>query len=157
MRVRTAKQRAQRIDLYYFTRARGMKRWRLLLSMAVPLIALAWVSAAAFAGGRSAYSAGPVSSAHAFAETRCEVCHSAADATAGFRAHTTEKACLTCHDAPAHAAIMPPPPACSACHQEHRGRVQIARTGDAFCASCHADLKTTKAEATVARDVRAFP
>ena len=37
MRVRTAKQRAQRIDLYYFKRAHGMRRWRYVLSAAVPL------------------------------------------------------------------------------------------------------------------------
>src|SRR6187200_83954 len=157
MRIRTAKQRAQRIDLYYFRHARGLRRWRVLLSIAVPLVALVWVSAVAFAGGRKVYSAGPVSIAHAFAEMKCEVCHSGANATAGFRAHTTEKACLTCHDAPAHAANMTPPPECSTCHREHRGRVQIARTSDGFCASCHADLKTTHGDPKVARAVSAFP
>ena len=157
MRIRTAKQRAQRIDLYYFRHARGLRRWRVLLSIAVPLVALVWVSAVAFAGGRKVYSAGPVSIAHAFAEMKCEVCHSGANAPAGFRAHTTEKACLTCHDAPAHAANMTPPPECSTCHREHRGRVQIARTSDGFCASCHADLKTTHGDPKVARAVSAFP
>jgi predicted CXXCH cytochrome family protein len=157
MRVRTAKQRAQRIDLYYFKHARGLQRWRRLLSLAVPLIALAWVSVVVFAGGRKAYSAGPVSTAHAFAEMKCEVCHSSENATAGFRAHTTGKTCLTCHDAPAHAPNMTPAPACSTCHREHQGRVQIARTSDGFCASCHADLKTTNGDPTVARAVSAFP
>ena len=157
MRIRTAKQRAQRIDLYYFRHARGLKRWRVLLSIAVPLVALVWVSAVAVAGGRKVYSAGPVSIAHGFAEMKCEVCHSGANATAGFRAHTTEQACLTCHDAPAHAVNMTAPPACSTCHREHRGRVAIARTSDGFCASCHADLKTTHGDPKVARAVSAFP
>src|SRR5580765_6628225 len=75
MRVRTAKQRAQRIDLDYFKHTHGLKRWRILLSLALPLAALLWVSAHAAAGSRTPYSAGPVSSAHAFVETRCEACH----------------------------------------------------------------------------------
>lgn len=157
MRVRTAKQRAQRIDLYYFRHAKGMRRWRLVLSAAVPLAALLWVSAVAMAGSRKSYSAGPVSSAHAFAEMKCEVCHTTAGASFGFRAHTTDTACLACHDAPAHAANMTPAPACATCHQEHRGRVQIARTDDRFCADCHGDLKTTHGDAKVARNVRGFP
>ena len=111
MRIRTAKQRAERIDLYYFTHATGMRRWRYVLSAALPLAAALWVSVGAAGGSRKAYSAGPVSTAHAFAELRCEVCHTGAAATLGFRAHTTEKACLTCHDAPAHAANMTPAPA----------------------------------------------
>ena len=36
MRVRTAKQRAQRIDLNYFKHPHGLKRWRILLSLAAP-------------------------------------------------------------------------------------------------------------------------
>lgn len=157
MRVRTAKQRAQRIDLYYFKHAHGMRRWRLLLSAALPALALLMVSAYAVAGSRMPYSAGPVSSAHAFAEKRCEVCHTTANATAGFRAHTTDRSCMTCHDAPAHAANMTAAPACSSCHQEHRGRVQMAKTDDSFCVECHGDLKTTHGNPAVAASVRGFP
>ncbi len=109
MRVRTAKQRAQRIDLNYFKHAHGMRRWRTLLSAALPVAALLWIGGAAAAGSRRVYSAGPVASAHAFAEQKCEVCHSAAT-RAGLaadradhgdqrlRRHTTEAACLTCHE-----------------------------------------------------------
>src|SRR5260221_12257111 len=143
MRVRTAKQRAARIELGYFKQTRGLQQWRIMLSFAVPLAALLWVSAFAVAGSRQPYSSGPVASAHAFAETRCQVCHTGAAATAGFRAHTTDAACLTCHDAPAHAANQTPPPACATCHQEHRGRVPLAKTADAFCLACHAALNTT--------------
>src|SRR5215207_339967 len=127
MRVRTAKTLAQRIDLYYFKRARGMRRWRYLLSAAAPLVALAWVSGFAAAGSRAPYSPGPVSGAHAFTELRCEACHAGSTAPVSFRAHTTDTACLTCHDAPVHAANQTPAPSCATCHQEHRGRPQIAR------------------------------
>src|SRR5258706_12093682 len=123
MRVRTAKQRAQRIDLNYFKHSHGLKRWRVLLSMGLPIAALLLVSAYVAAGSRTPYSAGPVSKAHAFAEMRCEVCHTGSaasrkpgDPPAAFRAHTTDAACLTCHDAPAHAANQTPPPACATCH-----------------------------------------
>jgi hypothetical protein len=161
MRVRTAKQRAQRIDLNYFKRARGMKRWRILLSLALPVAAVLWVSAFAVAGSRTPFSAGPVSSAHAFAEMRCEVCHTGSstprDPRRDFRAHTTDTACLACHDAPAHAANQTTPRTCATCHQEHRGRVQLAQTSDGFCLECHAGLKTTRGAPAIATTIGAFP
>jgi hypothetical protein len=171
MRVRTAKQRAQRIDLNYFKHAHGLKRWRILLSLALPLAALAWVSVFAATGSRTPYSAGPVSSAHAFAEARCEVCHTGSiDPRAArpdpsdprnprplFRAHTSDAACMACHDAPAHAVNQTTPQPCAMCHQEHRGRVQLAKTSDTFCTECHGDLKTTQGDPKIARRVGAFP
>jgi hypothetical protein len=168
MRVRTAKQRAQRIDLNYFKHAHGLKRWRILLSAALPAAALLWVSAYAVAGSRAPYSAGPVSSAHAFAEMRCEVCHTSVidpriprdsrpDPRSGFRAHTTDAACQTCHDAPAHAVNQTTPPACATCHQDHRGRVQLAKMDDGFCVECHGELKTTQGPPKVAIAVEGFP
>jgi predicted CXXCH cytochrome family protein len=161
MRVRTAKKLAQRIDLYYFKHAHGMRRWRILLSIALPIAAVIWVSGLAAAGSRRAYSAGPVSSAHAFAETKCEACHGGGRAAAVpppmFRAHTTDAACLTCHDAPAHAANQTAPPGCAACHGEHRGRVQLARTDDRRCVDCHGSLHTAQGDPKVARQVREFP
>jgi predicted CXXCH cytochrome family protein len=166
MRVRTAKTLAQRIDLYYFTRAHGMRRWRLLLSVAVPAVALLWVVVLAAAGSRKPYSPGPVSSAHAFTEAKCEACHtgfsdqrnpaqnSAPDL---FRAHASDRACLSCHDAPVHAANQTPPPGCAACHQEHRGRVQLVKTADSFCVDCHGDLKTSHGIPAIATRTTAFP
>jgi predicted CXXCH cytochrome family protein len=164
MRVRTAKQRAQRIDLNYFKHAHGLKRWRILLSVALPIAALLWVSALAAAGSRKPYSAGPVSSAHAFAELRCEVCHTDPRRPRDprprdprrFRVHTTDTACMTCHDAPAHAVNQTTPQACATCHQEHRGRIQLAKINDGFCVECHGDLKTTRGEPAIARTVGAF-
>jgi hypothetical protein len=167
MRVRTAKQRAQRIDLNYFKHAHGLKRWRVLLSLVLPIAALLWVSALAAGGSRTPYSAGPVSSAHAFVEMRCEVCHTGSDTPRdprrpgdpqrGFRAHATDTACMACHDAPAHAVNQTTPQACATCHQEHRGRVQLAKIDDGFCVECHGDLKTTRGEPGIARAVEAFP
>jgi predicted CXXCH cytochrome family protein len=189
MRVRTAKQRAQRIDLNYFKHVHGLKRWRMLLSLALPAAALLWVSALAAAGSRTPYSPGPVSSAHAFAETRCEACHTGSNSPRGprpedprpgdprdprgprpndprpddprgprpFRAHTTDAACMACHDAPAHAVNETTPQDCATCHQEHRGRVQLSKTNDGFCIECHGDLKTRGGAAAIAQAVGAFP
>src|SRR3954451_24587106 len=156
MRVRTAKKLAERIDLHYFKRAHGMRRWRILLSLALPIAAVLWVSVFAAAGNRTTYSAGPVSAAHAFADTKCAACH-AGPGVRGIRAHATDSACLTCHDAPAHAANQTTPPACATCHQEHRGRVQLARTDDRFCVDCHGSLQTTSGTARVAKEVGGFP
>jgi predicted CXXCH cytochrome family protein len=155
MRVRTAKKLAERIDLHYFKRAHGMRRWRILLSVGIPALAVLWIAGLAAAGSRRAYSAGPVSSAHAFAETRCEVCHTRASSS--FRAHVSEKACLTCHDAPAHASNQTPPPGCSTCHAEHRGRVPLAKVDAGFCVGCHGDLTTAHGAPSVAARVGRFP
>jgi hypothetical protein len=168
MRIRTAKQRAERIDLYYFKRSQGLRRWRILLSIALPVVALAWIAGVAAAGSRTPYSAGPLSRSHAFVETRCQVCHSTATRAGSaaahgeyaepfFRRHTTDGACLTCHDAPAHATNQTATPGCSTCHLDHRGRVDLARVDSRFCIDCHGDLKTTRAAAAIVTEVRGFP
>ncbi len=152
MRIRTAKKLAQRIDLNYFKRAHGQRRWRFLLSAALPAAALVWIAGYAAAGNRAPYSAGPVSSAHAFAEQKCEVCHAR---DAGFRAHVSQGACLGCHDAPAHAVKQPAPPDCATCHQEHSGRVRLAHVADTLCVGCHRDPQSTGPAAPIG--VREFP
>lgn len=164
MRVRTAKTLAQRIDLHYFKHARGLRRWRYVLSAAAPLVVLLWVSAFAASGSRTPYSPGPVSRAHAFVENRCEVCHTGGNDPRApqprtpwtFRAHATDAACLTCHDGPPHTVNQTTAPACAACHQEHQGRVQMARTEDRFCVECHADLRIAQGAPKVATHVGTF-
>jgi predicted CXXCH cytochrome family protein len=147
MRTRTAKTLARRIDMSYFKRPHPLRRLRTLLSIVAPVVALGWLGGMAVAGNRAPYSSGPLSAAHAFAEMRCEVCHVRdASLDTGFRAHVTDLACVTCHDAPAHpgdanasaatrAAVAAP--ACASCHREHRGRIMLASTPDGFCVSCH--------------------
>ena len=44
-RVRTTKNLAKRIDMEYFARPHPMRRWRFILSLAIPLIALIWLGA----------------------------------------------------------------------------------------------------------------
>ena len=142
MRIRTAKKLAQRIDLSYFKRPHPLRTWRTVLSIAAPVIGLVWLGSMALAGSRAPYSSGPLSSAHAFTEMKCETCHVR---DTSFRAHVTDTACTTCHDGPAHpttalAAAATPPveaPACATCHREHQGRVSLSATRDAVCVDCH--------------------
>src|SRR5687768_12933118 len=162
MRTRTAKQLAQRIDLGYFKRPHPLRWWRTVLSIAVPLIGLMWLGGMAAAGSRAAYSSGPLSSAHAFTERRCETCHVR---DTSFRAHVTDAACITCHDGPPHppapiaalatAAAVPhqraPSVACASCHREHRGPAALASTPDGQCLDCHSgDSRTAASRAEVA-------
>lgn len=139
MRTRTAKKLAQRIDLSYFKRSHPLRRWRTILSIVAPVIGLLWLGGMAVAGSKAPYSSGPVSSAHAFAEMKCQVCHTS---DASFRAHVGDKACMTCHDGPAHVTAATPnaprEPSCATCHREHQGRVSLAATvREDFCAECH--------------------
>lgn len=142
MRTRTAKKLAQRIDLNYFKRAHGLRRVRLVLSIAAPALGLLWLGGMAAAGSRAPYSSGPVSSAHAFVENKCEVCHQRDDS---FRAHVTDTGCLTCHAGPTHLPATTPSamkePGCANCHLEHQGRVSLtAAVADRTCVECHGDL-----------------
>ncbi|MDP9324362.1 MAG: cytochrome c3 family protein, partial [Acidobacteriota bacterium] len=137
MRTRSAKKLAQRIDLNYFKHAHPLRRWRTVLSIAAPVVGLLWLGGMAAAGSRAAYSSGPLSTAHAFAEAKCEVCHVR---DTSFRAHVGDSACLICHDAPVHAGRQIAPPACATCHREHQGRVELAKMPEDFCVRCHGDL-----------------
>jgi predicted CXXCH cytochrome family protein len=164
MRTRTAKKLAQRIDLNYFKRPHGLRRVRMLLSIAAPALGLLWLGSMAMAGSRAPYSSGPVSSAHAFAEMKCEACHQRDDS---FRAHVTDNACLTCHAGPSHPPSPPSGasarqaapvrgPACVTCHREHQGRVRLAAAvPDGMCVECHGDLPA--GSGSIARSVGAFP
>ena len=65
----------QRIDLNYFKRLHPFRRWRLILSIAAPLVVLLWIGGMTAAGSRAPYSSGPLSLAHQVFGERCERCH----------------------------------------------------------------------------------
>src|SRR5512146_2530858 len=100
MERRTAKARAQRIDLGYFQRPHPIRQWRFWLSVAVPMVALAWLLGSEVAGRHAVYDPGPLSRAHAVFSNRCELCHTAR--IGRYRRHVEDAACLTCHDGPKH-------------------------------------------------------
>jgi mono/diheme cytochrome c family protein len=160
----TAKSRAKRIELQYFKRLHPFRRWKLILSIAAPLVAAAALLAYAARGDQRIYMSGPVSTAHAMFATQCSECHrpsGAAATTAGmpgggaFFVKVSDKGCLRCHDGAVHHDTQAFTPSCASCHQEHKGQAVLARLGDTQCVQCHADLKTDKPTA-FATSIRHF-
>lgn len=153
-RVRTTKSLAKRMDLQYFTHPHGFRRWRLWLSLLVPVVAVGWF-AAQRATGQKVYSSGPLAASHAVFGKRCEVCHVT---TLGFfREQVSDNACLKCHDAPAHHVEKATfTPACGSCHLEHKGSLRLASTKDDTCTQCHADLQSKGGAPQFVRTVKDF-
>jgi hypothetical protein len=136
-RTRTTKKLAQRIDLNYFKKLRGIPRWRRILSAVVTMAGLAWLGWHALAGSPAPYNAGPVAHAHTLFGQKCAACHVS---QAGFQRSAIDQACLACHDGPIHHAEQTFAPACSNCHVEHTGVLRLASTSNEACTQCHANL-----------------
>ena len=71
----TSKIRAKRIELEYFKRLHPFRRWKLILTIAVPAIAAAWLLVLAARGDQRVYNSGPLSTGHAMFDVRCGQCH----------------------------------------------------------------------------------
>jgi hypothetical protein len=138
-RTRTTKKLAQRIDLNYFKRPTPLKRAKFWLSLLLPLVALVWIAERTVSKDSRVYSSGRMSAAHAVLEKECATCH--VQQAGAFSAKAADSACLACHDGPIHHANQTKALPCSACHSEHRGRVNIHAASNQSCAACHADLK----------------
>ena len=152
-RVRTTKSLAKRIDLQYFTRRDVFRKWRFWLSVGIPVLAVCWIVYARVSHSPNIYTKGPLSSAHAVLTTNCNLCHVRA---ASFRATVPDKACLGCHDAPAHNQRQTFTPHCSSCHVEHVGNLRLAETADSGCTQCHGDLKTKDGQELVDPHIGGF-
>jgi predicted CXXCH cytochrome family protein len=137
-RTRTTKKLAQRIDLNYFKRPTPYKRTKLWLTVLLPVLALLWIGWRSFAKDSSVYSSGRMSAGHAVLERECAACH--LQKAGVFSEKVADRACLSCHDGPIHHASQKKTLECTACHTEHRGRVNIAATSNQMCAECHSDL-----------------
>jgi len=153
-RTRTTKKLAQRIDLDYFKRPSPLRRWRFLLSIAAPAIALVCLAWYGIRSDRRVYSAGNLSSAHAVLARQCSACHLS---TLGFYdKKVIDLKCLVCHDGPAHHATGAFMPACASCHTDHRGAIRLADTSDVNCTQCHADLDARGNSAGFAKNIASF-
>jgi hypothetical protein len=154
----TTKVRAKRIALQYFTRPHPFRRWKTILSLAVPALGALWLVVSAVREDQRLYNGGPVSTAHAMFETECRLCHgpgpapgtpvtqaslasAAAAAPAGFFLPVSDAACKTCHAGPDHNARSDTP-ACGSCHVEHVGKSVLVQIADRHCVQCHGDLTT---------------
>src|SRR5208337_4934662 len=152
-RVRTTKSLAKRIDLQYFTRPSGFRRWVLWLSIGLPVLAAGWLAYTTFLHKQNIYTKGPLSAAHSVLTSNCNVCHLR---PASYRATVPDKACLACHDAPPHNPRQTFTPPCSSCHVEHAGRMRLADISDAGCTQCHSNLKTNDGQRVVDPSVAGF-
>ena len=153
-RTRTTKKLAQRIDLHYFKRPTPLKYAKFWLSFLTPLLALLWIVGRGVSSDHHVYSSGSLSRAHAVLEKQCAACH--VRQAGAFSAKAADRACLDCHDGPAHHASKMASPACAACHAEHRGRVNLAAASDQACATCHADLRNSRPETRYASRIRSL-
>ena len=101
-RTRTTKKLAQRIDLDYFKRPSPLRRWRFLLSVVAPALAILGIAWYGVRSDRRVYSAGSLSTAHAVLTKQCSACHLS---NLGFyEAKVIDQKCLACHDGPVHHA-----------------------------------------------------
>ncbi len=153
-RTRTTKTLAKRIDLQYFAHPHPFRRLRFWLSVAVPVIALAWFITQRAQGGQKVYSSGELSHAHAVFTQQCTLCH--VSQAGAFTTRVTDKACLACHDAPTHHANQTFTPACTTCHAEHKGVMRLQETADAACAQCHGQLGTRDRQPHCATTITSF-
>lgn len=140
-RDRTTKALAKRVDMNYFTRPHWLRSWRSWLSIAVPLVALVWFFTQRAQGGQKMYSSGPLSASHAAFTRQCSLCH-LQQVGGGYFLSVQDKACLSCHDAPAHQTNQTFTPSCASCHVEHKGALRLSATATSACTQCHSDLRT---------------
>jgi hypothetical protein len=153
-RTRTTKKLAQRIDLNYFKRPTPLKRAKFWLSLLLPLLALVWIAERTFFKDSRVYSSGRMSEAHAVLEKECATCH--VQQVGKFSAKAADTACLACHDGPIHHATQTATPACTTCHTEHRGHLNIAAASNQACAECHGDLRASRGPVLYASHIRSF-
>ncbi len=99
--------------------------------------------AAILAAGQSLWQSGPMSSPHRAFGTTCAACHKQAFV------QVEAAACLDCHRSVGqHADPARFPFAslsdrnCQSCHKEHEGDGALRMQADAFCVSCHSDMKS---------------
>jgi hypothetical protein len=164
---RNQKNLAEWVELDYFRRQRGLKRWRRILTWLTLAVCLAGVTVAAVLPHTPRLiQAGKLSSAHRMFHDDCGRCHLEEFQTtkklldwSGDIHVVSDKACTSCHDGPAHNGVALSPPACAECHREHRGRLSLARVADGHCTACHADLQARRyggASGLKYRDVKSF-
>lgn len=151
----TTRSRAKRIALHYLDRPHPFRRWKLILSIAVPAVAALWLAASAARGDYRLYNSGPVSTAHAMFGSECARCHLPEGKT-GFFLPAADAGCINCHEGPTHNRREVFTPACASCHLEHKGRVELAAMADQLCTQCHGRLQTTDGVTAFTKEIGGF-
>jgi hypothetical protein len=168
-RERTTKGLAKRIELTYYQKPHGFRKWWRHLCIGATALAVLWILVEAVRGDQRIYTSGPVATAHRMFETDCARCHVTAPKPAvgpavgatssdvpppkppivpaavghgGYFARVSDGACLACHDGTIHHDNMTQDFTCATCHLEHKVGTTLARMSDRHCTVCHADLQT---------------
>ncbi len=153
-RIRNTEKLAQRVNRSYLKKKLfPIPLWRRILTAGCLTVALAWLGLYAATRNQTPYTAGPLSTPHAFLGRNCNTCHAE---VAGMGKRVTDKQCGSCHDAPIHNVQQVSTPPCVECHQEHRGMARLTALNSRECAVCHADLKTKSGTLTVNAHIGSF-
>jgi hypothetical protein len=158
-RNRTAKFLGTRHNREYFRAWTPLRKLRVALTIALPLIACAWLLAHSLRGSSQPYSSGPMSPAHNVFGNDCEACHVNAKTFFGhasFEEHVSDRACLGCHNSPVHQVSEPFTPKCADCHIEHVGNAGLMTISDRQCVQCHRDLRVKSGTPRFERVVKSF-
>lgn len=156
---RTAKSLGTRHDRNYFRNWTPARKWRVGLTIALPLIACVWLLAHTVRGSSTPYSSGPLAPQHNVFANNCEACHASKKNLFGsvaFQKHVTDQACQDCHNAPLHQATEKFTPECSECHAEHKGVAVLSKVDDKTCVQCHRDLQVKSGVAKYESTVKSF-
>ncbi len=140
-RTRSAKRLGTRHDLNYFKHWTAARKWRLAVSVSLPVVLVAWFLTGLGRGDSSGFTPGPMSHSHAFIGKKCESCHAfkvEGIALMKFRKKVTDEACLECHQAPAHKSNQAFTPGCSSCHSEHTASQDLRHVASGNCTQCPA-------------------
>lgn len=153
MRTRTTKQLGQGVDRSYLKRLFPIPRGRRILTAGGLAIALGWLGIYAIARNQTPYTAGPLTTSHAFMGKQCANCHGA---EAGVGKKVADTGCLACHNGPVHNTEQVETPVCRNCHVEHRSEAQLSGLSNRGCVACHANLQTKSGRLTVAAHIDSF-
>jgi hypothetical protein len=138
----------------YFKRRGPLRRWKLLLSVSLPALAIVWLAWYGIRSDRRVYSAGSLAPSHAVLTKQCASCHVT---QAGFVSEkVADQKCLACHDGAIHHAAQEFTPSCASCHTDHRGAIRLAATSNADCTQCHSSLTTHTGSTNFVRNINTF-
>ncbi len=164
IRKRTTKSVAKRHDINYFKKGSPIRMWQWRVALVALVVAVGWIGISS-ARSATAFSAGPISSAHSTFGQQCATCHKPASGIArilpanfgGGGRNVPDSTCLDCHTVgPHHANVSTSSESCSSCHVEHIGAMNLSAAPVKSCADCHANLMVKSGMPSVAVHINTF-
>lgn len=150
----------ERLRLDYFQSRSPYRLWKFALSFALPGLAGGWIALEASRGSQQIYTSGAMSKVHVQWTHQCSRCHEGSFTRLKFWSDglkdrmAMNEACLHCHGATIghdrntkvawHQASGLDDTACSNCHAEHQGNLDLKDVPDRRCTDCHQSLTRKK-------------